>query len=131
VLFERDDRHLDLLVRGDWVRAELADGSPLPRIPPLRASLGLSYHQDRWRGLVEARRVEEQDRVAENETPTPGHTLVNAMLGYRVFSERLVTDLILRGTNLTDEEARNHVSLLKDEVPMPGRDLSPIVRVSF
>jgi iron complex outermembrane receptor protein len=131
VLFERDDRHLDLLVRGDWVRAELADGSPLPRIPPVRASLGLSYHQDRWRGLVEARRVEEQDRVAANETPTGGHTLLNAMLGYRFFTDRLVTDLILRGTNLTDEEARNHVSLLKDEVPLPGRDLSLILRVSF
>jgi iron complex outermembrane receptor protein len=131
MLFERDDRHLDLQVRGDWVRAELADGSPLPRIPPRRASLGLSYHHDRWRGLAEARRVEEQDRVAENETPTAGHTLLNAMLGYRVFSEHLVTDLILRGTNLTDEEARNHVSLLKDEVPLPGRDLSLVVRVSF
>jgi iron complex outermembrane receptor protein len=53
------------------------------------------------------------------------------MLGYRFFTERLVTDLILRGTNLTDEEARNHVSLLKDEVPLPGRDLSLILRVSF
>lgn len=131
VLFERDDRHLDLLVRGDWVRAELADGSPLPRIPPVRASLGLSYHQDRWRGLVEARRVEEQDRVAANETPTDGHTLLNAMLGYRFFTDRLVTDVILRGTNLTNEEARNHVSLLKNEVPQPGRNLSLILRVSF
>jgi iron complex outermembrane recepter protein len=131
VLFDRDDRHLDLLVRGDWVRAELEDGSPLPRIPPVRASLGLSYHQDRWRGLVEARRVEEQDRVAANETPTDGHTLLNAMAGYRFFTDRLVTDVILRGTNLTDEEARNHVSFLKDEVPLPGRNLSLILRVSF
>lgn len=32
--------------------------------------------------------------------------------------------MLLRGTNLTDEEARNHVSFLKDLVPMPGRDLS-------
>lgn len=131
VLFERDDRHLDLLVRGDWVRAELAGGSPLPRIPPVRASLGLSYHQDRWRGLVEARRVEEQDRVAEHETPTAGHTLLNAMVGYRLFAERLVADVILRGTNLADEEARSHVSFLKDEVPLPGRDLSLMLRVSF
>ncbi|HEX6202218.1 MAG TPA: TonB-dependent receptor, partial [Thermoanaerobaculia bacterium] len=131
VLYDRDDRHLDLVVRGDWVRAELADGAPLPRIPPVRASLGLSYHQDRWRGLVEARRVEEQDRVAANETPTDGHTLLNAMVGYRLFTERLIADLILRGTNLGDEEARNHVSYLKDEVPLPGRDLSLVLRVSF
>jgi iron complex outermembrane recepter protein len=131
VLFERDDRHLDLLVRGDWVRAELAGGERLPRIPPVRASLGLSYHQDRWRGLVEARRVEEQDRVAANETPTDGYTLLAAMLGYRLLTDRLVTDVILRGTNLGDEEARNHVSFLKDEVPLPGRDVSLILRVSF
>jgi len=42
-----------------------------------------------------------------------------------------VTDMILRGRNLADEEARNHVSFLKDVAPLPGRDLSLGLRVAF
>lgn len=40
-------------------------------------------------------------------------------------------DPILKGTNLTDEEARNHASFVKDDVPLPGRDVSLIARLSF
>jgi iron complex outermembrane receptor protein len=52
-------------------------------------------------------------------------------VGYRFFTSFAVYDLLLRGTNLTDEEARNHVSFLKDLVPMPGRDVSLSLRVTF
>ena len=123
--------HLDLDLRADYVRAELADGTPLPRIPPIRLGAGLSYHQGPWRALAEVRWADSQDRLAANETPTDDYTLVNASLSYRFFAGPTVTDLILRGTNLGDEEARNHVSFLKDQVPLPGRDLSLIVRVAF
>jgi len=40
-------------------------------------------------------------------------------------------DLLLRGTNLTDAEGRNHVSFLKDLMPLPGRDVRLGVRVAF
>jgi iron complex outermembrane receptor protein len=80
---------------------------------------------------VEVRWVDEQDRLADNETPTDGHTLLNASLSYRLYAGATATDLVLRGTNLTDEEARNHVSFLKDQVPLPGRDVSLTVRVAF
>ena len=130
-LSETGAGHLDLDLRADFVRAELADGTPLPRIPPLRLGAGLSYHQGPWRGLAEVRWADSQDRLADNETPTDSHTLVNASLSYRLFAGPTVTDLILRGSNLTDEEARNHVSFLKDRVPLPGRDVSLIVRLAF
>jgi iron complex outermembrane receptor protein len=38
---------------------------------------------------------------------------------------------LLRGTNLTDEEARNHVSFLKDLAPLPGRDVRLSLRLAF
>jgi iron complex outermembrane receptor protein len=38
---------------------------------------------------------------------------------------------LLRGANLTDEEARNHVSFLKDLAPLPGRDVRLGLRVAF
>lgn len=131
-LFHTEPHHFDLELGADFVRAELREtGEPLPRIPPRRYRLGVHYHGERLDGLVEATRVDEQDRVADFETPTEGYTLLNANLSYRIFTSRAIYDLLLRGTNLTDEEARNHVSFLKDRVPLPGRDVSLALRLTF
>ena len=123
--------HLDVRFGADLVRAELTAGGDLPRIPPLSTHLGLDFHHGPFRATVEGVRAEEQDRIAANETPTDGYTLLHAALSYRLLLGRTVTDVILRGRNLTDEEARNHVSFLKDAAPLPGRDLSLGLRVGF
>ncbi len=131
-LYQGEHAHFDLLLGADTVRAELSDtGEPLPRIPPRRYKLGLNYHQDRLRAFAEAIRAEEQDRISGNETPTDGYTLINAGISYRFFLGPTVLDLMLRGRNLGDEEARNHVSFLKDVAPLPGRDVNLGVRLAF
>jgi iron complex outermembrane receptor protein len=131
-LFHAEPHHLALELTADAVRAELVDqDEPLPRIPPLRAGVGLHYRGERLWALAEARRVATQDRVAPFEEATPGYTLLNAAVGFRFFLGGLVHDLVLRGTNLTDEEARSHLSFLKDVAPLPGRDLSLIYRLAF
>ncbi len=131
-LYHGEPAHLDLELGADLVRAELRDsGDPLPRIPPRRYRLGLHYYGERWTATAEAQRVEEQDRVAPEELPTGGYTLANASVSYRFFFGDTLLDLMLRGTNLTDEEARNHASFLKDRVPLPGRDLTLVARFSF
>jgi iron complex outermembrane receptor protein len=131
-LYHGEPHHFDLELGADFVRAELRDtGEPLPRIPPRRYRLGLHYLGERLQGTVEGQRVEAQDRLAALETRTEGYTLLNASLSYRFFFGERLLDLLLRGTNLTDEEARNHVSFLKDLVPLPGRDVSLAVRFSF
>ena len=43
----------------------------------------------------------------------------------------LTYELFPRGTNLTDEEARNHQSFLKDVIPLPGRSVTGGLRVTF
>ena len=134
-LFHGEPHHLDLELGADFVRAELkgrlGGGEPLPRIPPERFRLGLHYRTDRLDAQVEGIRVGRQGRVADLELPTAGYTLLNATLGYRFFTERTVFDVLLRGANLADEEARNHVSFLKEVVPMPGRDFSLSLRTTF
>lgn len=131
-LLHREPDHLDLELTADTVRAELREtGEPLPRITPARVGAALHYRGARWNGRVEVRRTAAQDRVAPFERPTEGFTFVNASAGYRIFAGRTVVDLLLRGMNLTDAEGRNHVSFLKDEVPLPGRDVRLGVRVAF
>ena len=120
---------LDLL--WDMVRAEFSGGGNLPRIPPQRFGIGLHYRGDRLRAGAEARFVDEQDRVAANETPTDSYTMVGANISYRFFFDSYFLDVILRGANLTDEEARVHTSFVKDDVPLPGRNISLIARLGF
>ena len=40
-------------------------------------------------------------------------------------------DILVIGRNLTDQEARKHTSFLKDSVPLPGRDLSVAMKLTF
>lgn len=126
-----EDR-FELQLAADYVRATLQQtGEPLPRTPPLRYGVGLHYQRQAYDGQIEVRRIEEQDRVAADETSTPGSTVLNAHLSRRFIAKAFIYDLLLRGTNLTNAEVRNHVSILKDLVPLPGRDISLSCRLSF
>lgn len=129
---EAHDHHLVLEAWSDYVRAELTGpNQPLPRIPPLRLGSGLRYEGGSWSGRVGLRRITGQDRAAPLENPTPGYTMLDAFAGYRFFTDGLAHEISLRGTNLTDQEARSHVSFLKDVAPLPGREIRLTYSVSF
>ena len=77
------------------------------------------------------RHVGEQDRVAnEYELPTDDYTLLNLAAAWRPLTDRNVT-VFAEARNLTDEEAREHVSFLKDIAPLPGRNLRVGVAYRF
>ena len=130
-LYEQGGHHLHLQLVGDFVDAELDTGGNLPRIPPLRLGGGLHYHSETWSASAELRWVDEQTDVAVNESATDGYTLVNASVGYRWLFKNQILDILLRGRNLTDEEARSHTSFLKDVAPLPGRDVSLALKFLF
>lgn len=130
-LFSRGEAHVELDLSADYVRATLAGGGNLPRIPPVRAAIGIRTHGGPWQVMGEVRRTFEQDDVAPLETPTAGYTFVNAHLGYRLIFANTVHDILVRGTNLTNELARSHVSPLKEVAPLPGRDITLSYRLSF
>ncbi len=72
-----------------------------------------------------------QYRNAEFETETPGYTFLNAGVSYTLPSALATYDIYLRGTNLTNEDARNHESFLKDVLPLPGRSVLVGLKASF
>lgn len=127
------NRHLDLDASMDYVRASLKPShEPLPRIAPVRLGVALHYRDARFDFRGEVRRIEPQERVSTLETTTPGHTLVNTTASYRIFGgTRTVTDLVVRATNVGNVVGRNHVSYLKDVVPLPGRDVRASMRFQF
>lgn len=121
----------DIRVFGDSVRAQLTDGGNLPRIAPDRFGSELLWRFEGWRASVGAVRYASQGRVAEFETPTEGHTLVDAHLSYHFDVGDVGWELFLDGRNLGDRVAQVHTSYLKDRAPLPGRSLAMGVRVLF
>ncbi len=112
----------------DVVRAELDGGGNLPRIPPVSAGLGLEGEVGRFRGRVDLHWSAEQDDVAAFELPTDDYVTLDARLNFAV-TDRV--DLIVSGSNLTDEEVRLHASPLKELAPLPGRNVRVGVRAKF
>ncbi|HLP09205.1 MAG TPA: TonB-dependent receptor [Opitutaceae bacterium] len=131
-LHQSKSHNLDLRLALDWVRAtHLDDDQPLPRIPPRRYLAGLRYRHGNWSGGVDATRACAQSRTAPGEEATAGYTLLGADLAYRFTMRRVDYLVFLRGTNLTDDEARNHVSFLKEFAPMAGRSIAAGVQLEF
>jgi iron complex outermembrane receptor protein len=124
------DNHLHARLFSDYVRAEeKSTGNNLPRIPPLRYGIGLHYTHRQLDASIQATLHDDQDRVAENELPTEGYTMLDAEASYRFENNGVL--LFARGTNLTNEDARRHTSPLKDIAPLPGRSLQLGFRWDF
>lgn len=113
------------------VRASFDDGGHPPRIPPRSTIFGVTATSVKWTGRVEVQDVAKQTNVADFETETDGYTLLNARLAFRPFGEEKDLTLSIDGRNLTDEEARVAASFLKNELPLPGRDIRFTVSSSF
>ena len=82
-LLNDGSNQVDLRLFADYVRGELANGEPLPRLPPLRFGGRFEYHNERLLVGIEATRYDDQDDIAPFETETPGYMLLNADLRWR------------------------------------------------
>jgi iron complex outermembrane recepter protein len=122
---------LDTRLVADAVRAELDTGQDLPQIPPLRVGAELRYSRNAWSAGLSAHSFSRQTRVAANELPTGGYTLLGVDSSWRLpWAQREVL-VYLRGENLLDEDARRHTSPLKEFAPLPGRSIGAGVRLDF
>lgn len=130
-LFSYDDAATQMSVFGDYVRARLNGDGNVPRIPSVRVGAQISHTHDDWLYKLRATRVAKQSDVAVNETETDGYTLLSASVDYHasLFGQEIT--IFAQGSNLLDEEIRNHVSVLKDVAPEAGRNLVLGLRLEF
>ena len=124
-LAEVGQGELDLRIFADFVDAELAGGQNVPRIPPLRYGARLAWHSDRITAGLEATSYDDQTDVAPFEEATAGYTMVSTDLSWAVPRDGDANlSFFIRGSNLLDEDARRHTSLVKEIAPLPGRNFS-------
>ena len=92
----------------------------MPGCPPQRGESAWSV-----------RRTTAQDRIAPTETSTPGYTLLIASIGNLIPTARVTYELFARGRNLTNAEAREHTSFLRELASQSARGVLGGVRMTF
>ncbi len=117
--------------KGDYIRATLDDGSPVPRIPPLSLLGGIELQSAKWDARGEVEWYAEQDRIAAFETPTDSFAFVNASFAWKPLRGGDNLTVMLQANNLFDVEGRRHASFTKDFVPLAGRNVKLSVKTSF
>ncbi|ATC64328.1 TonB-dependent receptor [Nibricoccus aquaticus] len=131
-LHESTAHAFDIRIAADTVRGKIrGTGENLPRITPRRLTLGFDYRGGPFSAGIDTQLVDRARNLSANETATDSYTLLGASLGWHFDLNRYACDVFVRANNLTDEEARNHVSFLKDVAPLPGRNITLGLRVSF
>lgn len=119
-------------VKADVVRArDRQTGLSLPRIPPFHLTNTLILERGDFGARLEGIYAAPQSQLTANESRTDSYFLVNLTLTYRIKQGPVTADLFLKGMNLTNEEAREHTSFLKDRIPLPGRGLVVGMKLTF
>ena len=120
------------IVLADYVRASLDGGGEIPRISPYHVGVGLDWNAAQYGGgLMLKYTGPRDDHLATAETPTDGFVSLDAQASWRPFDKNPGIEIALVGRNLTDREQRNAVSLNKDEVLLPGREVRVLLRAKL
>jgi iron complex outermembrane receptor protein len=123
---------LDLTLFGDYTRGTFNNGVDVPRMPPLRYGMQLSYEKDEWSANARLTRAEAQTNPGNNETATDSYLLLNVGAQYKL-ADLKGADILLfaKGKNLLNENIRNSTSYLRNFAPEPGRSGEVGIRISY
>jgi len=133
---ESPGRNIMLSAYGDMIRGKnKTESTNLARIPAARLGIGFEVQQEKLDFGMKLTRSLKQDRVAahgdHSEDPTAGYSILNAFASYDVSFGDSVGELFVKGSNLTDELAYNHASVLKQFAPLPGRSVEIGLKFDF
>lgn len=130
--YDKASTKLDFEIRGDYVEARNRNtGEPLARISPARIGGSAIYQYQKTSLRLDLDYTFSANHVPTSETKTDGYTMLNLGTDYEINVGPTISKLYLQATNLLDEEARNHVSFLKDQAPFAGRSIMIGIKTAF
>lgn len=123
---------LILGVMGDYLRAGLADGTPLSYMPPPRLGVLARWEEARFTLGGDVHHEFEQRRVGPaDEALTPAITILRIHAGARFRVGGRTHSIMLRAENLTNVPHREATSRVKDFAPGPGRNVALAYRLYY
>ncbi|MDP5007533.1 MAG: TonB-dependent receptor [Glaciimonas sp.] len=121
-------------VRGfaDTTRGKLTNLGNLPLQPASRVGMDINYRQGAWRSGVSVLHAQQQNRIATFEhRSTPRYTKVDANLSYTQHINGINVTWFALLKNAFNQDIRLATSVLKDAVPLAGRNLILGMRGAF
>ena len=123
-IIDVDNGEVEVSFGRDSVEGKFASGGYIPRMTPARNFFDVSFSNDDLKTTLSLKDVEEQTKLAVNETATQGYQMVDFTISGTVpLDPNVDLKLSFFASNLLDEAARNHNSFVKDQVPLPGRNV--------
>ena len=117
----------------DYVKGTFEDNTNIPRIVPARNIYSVSYSEDTLSVDINLTDVKAQNDIGGvGDSVTAGFDMLDLSIGKTLAMEGVEElKVILFANNLLDEKARNHSSTVKNEVPLPGRNIGISFKVSL
>lgn len=107
----------------DQTLANFDNGGSVPRIMPSRNLLEINGDFAKFDATLSYQNVSDQQRIAQNELPTDRYNALKFSLrtSFDLGPTTLETTLFAR--NILDDISRRHTSFVKEQAPLPGRNV--------
>ncbi|CAA6803691.1 MAG: Unknown protein [uncultured Sulfurovum sp.] len=105
----------------NMLKGELNGGGNIPRMAPYNATASIEHQYKNLTNKLGYKWVDESRNTAVNESKTEGYQFLNASMNYEQKFGKSKLNYWIKGENLTDDIAKNHISFLKETAPLPGR----------
>lgn len=118
----------------DMVRGEFAGGEDVPLLPPITLNLDTRARWGRLELGADMTHANAQRAPGAGYGPTEAYTLLGARASFDLGEPERGEPgavLFIEARNLTDAEARLSTSVLRDSVPLPGRNIRAGLRATF
>lgn len=110
-------------VFADHLVAKLDSGNYLPRIPSNKVGINYEYSANGLSANFTTTHYLTQSNITSYETKTEGYTLVDVSVQYNLAVLNSDFVVYMNIDNLTDELGFAHSSFIKEQAPLPGRNL--------
>lgn len=115
----------------EFIKAKLDDGENIPRISPAKIILESDYKYKKYKTNLKYKYVFKSKDKAKNETSTPSYSWLSFLVSYENKNNLGKYEIYLKGENITNELAYNHISFLKQNAPLNGRQISLGIKYEF
>jgi len=106
------------------IRGVLKDGENIPRMSPYNATLKVQHSYKKLNSTLKYKYIDKSRHEALNETATPSYDWLSLYINYADSFKYGEYEFFLKGENLTNTLAYNHLSFLKQTAPLQGRQLT-------
>ncbi|RZQ51410.1 TonB-dependent receptor, partial [Pseudoalteromonas phenolica] len=115
----------------DSITAKLKDDGYLPRIPNNKFGVNYEYTRGKLVTDLTITHYASQDNITAYETTTDSYTLIDLSMQYDLALAGVDMLTYLNIDNITDELGFVHSSVIKEQAPLPGRNIRFGVKAFF